>query len=92
MATYTSLANRPTIKVSDKVNFLNLQGTGGDIVCFIGKSPNTVSTPKIQKYYDYDSVSKTTAEGGLAKDGDNTDNTLLNVIHDFFEEVQPVGL
>lgn len=89
MVIYTSLANRPTIKVSDKVNFLNLQGSGGDIVCFIGKSPNTVTAPAIKKYYDYESVSKTTADGGLVKDGDTSENNLLNVIHDFFEEVQP---
>ena len=90
MATYTSLTKRPRIVMNDKTNFLNLNGEGGEIVCFIGKTPNTVADTdlKIKGYTTYSKVKEGIGSGVEATD--NTNN-LLKVVGEFFNETQPVN-
>lgn len=69
-----------------------LQGNGGKIPVFIGKTGNAAATgykvdgTQIQQFSSYAEVNRTIANGGIGTD--TTTNPLLAVLKDFFEEAE----
>lgn len=89
MVNYTSLNTRPTIKVHDKTRVLNLQGSGGEVVCFIGDTNNTVDTVTISSYTGYENAATARATGGVEEEKTDNSSTLLPTLKEFFQEAQP---
>ena len=86
------ISKRPGVYYTETAEF-ELQGNGGKIPVFIGKTGNTAVTDrpvdgtKILKYETWAEVYRTVSSGGL---GTNfTNNILLSVLKDFFEENEP---
>lgn len=83
---------RPGVYFDESVEY-ELEGVGGKIPVFIGKTGNTgtatynVDGTQIQKFTKWSEVNKTIANGGIGTD--TTANPLLAVLKDFFEEAEP---
>ena len=77
----------------DETPEYKLEGTGGKIPVFIGKTGNSAATgykvdgTQILKFKDYDEVCRTIANGGIGTD--TSTNPLLAVLEKFFEEAEP---
>lgn len=67
---------------TDSNPFLN--GTGGEIPIFIGKTPNQTRSDTLLTFKNYKSANKTVESGGLGLE--NTENSLLETVKDFFIE------
>lgn len=83
---------RPGVYFDESVEY-ELEGVGGKIPVFIGKTGNTgtatynVDGTQIQKFTKWSEVNRTIANGGIGTD--TTANPLLAVLKDFFEEAEP---
>ena len=63
-----------------------LNGSGGEVAIFIGKTSNTTKANTLLKFKNYKTANKTVESGGLGVENNNTPNPLLNVLKDFFIE------
>lgn len=83
---------RPGVYFDESVEY-ELEGAGGKIPVFIGKTGNTgtatykVDGTQIQKFTKWSEVNRTIANGGIGID--TTTNPLLAVLKDFFTEAEP---
>lgn len=77
----------------DETTEYELEGNGGKIPVFIGKTGNSATTgyavdgTQILKFKNYTEACRTIANGGIGTD--TTTNPLLTVLKDFFEEAEP---
>lgn len=77
----------------DETTEYELEGNGGKIPVFIGKTGNTAATgykvdgTQILKFKNYTEVCRSIANGGIGTD--TSTNPLLQVLKDFFEEAEP---
>ena len=88
----TLVEKRSGVYFSETTEY-ELEGNGGKIPIFIGKTGNTAATgykvdgTQILKFKHYSEACRTIANGGI---GTNTEtNPLLAVLKDFFEEAEP---
>lgn len=83
---------RPGVYFDESVEY-ELEGSGGKIPVFIGKTGNSgtstykVDGTQIQKFSKWSEVNRTIANGGIGTD--TATNPLLAVLKDFFEEAEP---
>ncbi len=83
------ISKRPGVYFNETTEF-ELQGNGGKIPVFIGKTGNTgtatykVDGTQIQKFSSWGEVNKTVANGGIGVD--TATNPLLATLKEFFEE------
>ena len=77
----------------DETTEYELEGNGGKIPVFIGKTGNSAATgykvdgTQINKFSSWSEVNRTIANGGIGTD--TSTNLLLAVLKDFFEEAEP---
>ncbi|WP_407422069.1 hypothetical protein [Methanobrevibacter sp.] len=85
-------SKRPGVYFDETTEF-ELEGTGGKIPVFIGKTGNTAATgykvdgTQVLKFKHYNEVCRSIANGGIGTD--TTSNPLLAVLEEFFEEAEP---
>jgi len=81
----------PGVYFNETTEF-ELQGNGGKIPVFIGKTGNSAATgykvdgTQINKFANWNEVNRTIANGGIGTD--TTTNPLLAVLKEFFEEAE----
>lgn len=82
----------PGVYFNETTEF-ELQGNGGKIPVWIGKTNNTETTDykvdgtQIKKYATWSDVNRTIANGGIGTNKET--NPLLKVLEEFFEEAEP---
>lgn len=87
-----AITKRPGVYYNETTEY-ELQGNGGKIPVFIGKTGNSAATgykvdgTQILKFKNYGEACRTIANGGIGTD--TTTNALLGVLKDFFEEAEP---
>lgn len=84
-----AITKRPGVYYNETTEF-ELQGNGGKIPVFIGKTGNTAATgyavdgSQINQFASWSEVNRSIANGGIGTD--TTTNPLLAVLKEFFEE------
>lgn len=73
----------PKVIVNDQSGVANNSGTGGEIPIFISPTGNAQPNANILKFTNYNDCTNTVQDGGI---GEETNNYLLPVLKDFFEE------
>ena len=87
-----AITKRPGVYYTETTEF-ELQGNGGKIPVFIGKTGNSASTgykvdgTQILTFANYGEACRTIANGGIGTDPDT--NPLLAILKEFFEEAEP---
>ena len=85
------ITKKPGVYFNETTEY-ELQGNGGKIPVFIGKTGNTAATgykvdgTQILQFANYTEVNRSIANGGIGTDP--TTNPLLAVLKDFFEEAE----
>ena len=85
------ITKRPGVYFNETTEF-ELQGNGGKIPVWIGKTGNSAATgykvdgTQINKFASWSEVNRTIANGGIGTDTDT--NPLLAALKDFFEEAE----
>ena len=85
------ITKKPGVYFNETTEY-ELQGNGGKIPVFIGKTGNTAATgykvdgTQILQFANYTEVNRSIANGGIGTD--LTTNPLLAVLKDFFEEAE----
>lgn len=88
-----AITTRPGVYFNEEVTF-ELDGDGAKIPVFIGYTGNTSSSTYktdgsvMQKFERWSDVNQAIDKGGLGVYSEDTSNTLLQVIHDFYEEAE----
>jgi len=87
-----AITKRPGVYYTETTEY-ELQGNGGKIPVFIGKTGNSATTgyavdgTQILRFANYGEACRTIANGGIGTDPDT--NPLLAVLKEFFEEAEP---
>lgn len=84
-----SIDGTPKVQYIETDSNPNLNGDGAEIPIFIGRTGNESPASGIQKFTSYEACAKTVANGGIGTD--TTNNPLLAVLKDFFEESRKVN-
>lgn len=86
-----AITKRPGVYFNETTEY-ELEGNGGKIPVFIGKTGNEAATgykvdgTQIQQFKSWNEVNRTIANGGIGTD--TTTNPLLAVLEDFFAEAE----
>lgn len=87
-----AITKRPGVYYTETTEY-ELQGNGGKIPVFVGKTGNSATTgyavdgTQILRFANYGEACRTIANGGIGTDPDT--NPLLAVLKEFFEEAEP---